>query len=40
MGSEMIESREQFLELIKVSVGNYCKKLMEDGLQRFLDRSN
>jgi len=32
--------RENFDELLRVNVSNYCRKLLEDGLQRLLDMAN
>jgi hypothetical protein len=32
--------RENFDELLRVNVSNYCRKLTEDGLQRVIDMAN
>jgi hypothetical protein len=38
--ADQIDSRDKFVELIRVNVSNYCSKLTEDGLQRVIDMAN
>lgn len=38
--ADQLDSRDKFIELIQVKIQNYCRKLSEDGLQRFLDMAN
>jgi len=35
--ADQVQMRDKFDELIRVTVGNFCRKLTEDGLQRLFD---